>query len=541
MPIEIADPPTIDERVPKQRITVRPSLIRALFCLVLAMIAVTIHGYHPFAVDGSIYVPAIKKLLNPALYPHDAEFFLFPSHLSIFAALIAASVRATSLPLEYLLLVWHVATIAVFLAACWRLCRLCFPRQWTALHGALLMAALLTIPVAGTSLMIWDPYLTSRSFSTPAILMAICCVIEKRLLRAGFWLLAAALVHPLMAVFGATFTVTLYAVQQRNWRLLIGIGAGATAVLLGGMAWARGVPITPEYRAAVLTRSYFFLPRWEWYEVFGLIAPLLLFGLMLWYRRHDSDRRISHCLTAAVLFGVFFLLAGTMIGENPSLLLIAKFQPLRAFHLLYVLLFLLPVNAFLVRVTASGLIPASALLTSVMALMFVVQQQTFPSSPHVELPWSHAGNEWVQAFDWVRGNTPKDAVFALDGRYTETPGEDCQGFNARAERSSLPDVSKDGGVVALFPGIAIDWARETEATAEIRGLSSGGGYRALSATGASWVLLQRQQTTHLDCPYENAAVAVCRLTASDPPTAVDGSKDERLPRVASLARTTAVR
>lgn len=513
MPIEIADSPVAEDTALQLPSTLSVPVKRALICLALAIAAVLIHGYHPFAVDGSIYVPAIKKQLNPELYPQNAEFFLFPARLSVFAAVVAGSVRATHIPLEYMLLLWHLATIAVFLAACWRLCRMFFSRDWEALQGTLLMAALLTIPVAGTSLMVSDPYLTSRSFSTPAVLMAICCVLENKTVRAALWLLAAALVHPLMAVFGGTFVIILYAIQKRSWVLLATTVTGGAATVIAGIWWARGVVVSPEYRAAVLTRSYFFLSRWEWYEIFGLIAPLVLFAAMLWLRRRDADRRLRDCLFATLVYGTFFLLIGAIISGSTGLLVIAKFQPLRAYHLLYVLLFLLPVNAFLMKVARP--MAAVAVLLVVAAGMFFVQQQTFPASAHVEWPWSEARNNWVQAFDWVRNNTPVNAVFALDGRYTETSGEDCQGFSARAERSSLADVSKAGGVAALFPSIASDWARETQADSLIPNLGDEKDMRALVQSGASWVLLRRDEAAKLDCPYQNAAVAVCRLQVNE--------------------------
>src|SRR5579884_2742010 len=141
MPIEISAPPVAESSASMQKLRLPAPIVRAGICLCLAAIAILVHGYHPFAVDGSIYVPAIKKQLNPGLYPKDAEFFLFPAQLSIFATMVAKSVRVTRLPLEYLLLLWHMLTISLFFAACWRLCRLCFARSWEAFHGILLMGA----------------------------------------------------------------------------------------------------------------------------------------------------------------------------------------------------------------------------------------------------------------------------------------------------------------------------------------------------------------------------------------------------------------
>jgi len=49
-----------------------PSLQKWAFVMLLTVAAIAIHGYHPYSEDAGIYVPAIKKLLNPELYPHSA-------------------------------------------------------------------------------------------------------------------------------------------------------------------------------------------------------------------------------------------------------------------------------------------------------------------------------------------------------------------------------------------------------------------------------------------------------------------------------------
>ena len=41
----------------------------------LTLLALLVHGYHPGAEDDGVYLPAIKHDLNPALYPHDSDFF----------------------------------------------------------------------------------------------------------------------------------------------------------------------------------------------------------------------------------------------------------------------------------------------------------------------------------------------------------------------------------------------------------------------------------------------------------------------------------
>jgi len=70
--------------------------------------ALFIHGYHPWAEDGAIYLPGVEKILHPRLFPFNAQFFESHAHLTFFPNLIAASVRLTHLPLLYALFFWHL-------------------------------------------------------------------------------------------------------------------------------------------------------------------------------------------------------------------------------------------------------------------------------------------------------------------------------------------------------------------------------------------------------------------------------------------------
>src|ERR1700692_3712996 len=100
---------------------------------VLTMFALLIMGYHPGLEDDAFYLAAIKRNLNPALYPHDAEFFRLQFQATIFDKLIAFSVRLTHLPLAWTVLLWQVAAIFLLLHGCWRISRRCFMQpaaQW---------------------------------------------------------------------------------------------------------------------------------------------------------------------------------------------------------------------------------------------------------------------------------------------------------------------------------------------------------------------------------------------------------------------------
>jgi len=161
-----------------------------------------------------------------------------------------------------------------------------------------------------------------------------------------------------------------------------------------------------------------------------------------------------------------------------------------------------------------------AAFTVLAAIMLQVDGMAFPASKYLELPsalgWTGGGgeNRWVEAFVWIRENTPKDAVFALDANYTVRDGEDAQGFRAIAERSSLPD-SKDGGTASNRPELTEGWSQgmalQTGLGGGVGGKAGPGRFAALKAVGATWVILERDAAAGFRCAYENEAVKVCRL------------------------------
>ena len=140
---------------------VKPTDILILFLLTAA--AFLTHGYHPGAEDAEIYIPGVLKLLKPQLFPYNAEFFGSHAHLTLFPNLIAASVRISHLSLGTVLLLWQFASIFLLLLACWLLSGKCFREQNECWAGVSLVAALLTLPVAGTALYILDQYTNPRN------------------------------------------------------------------------------------------------------------------------------------------------------------------------------------------------------------------------------------------------------------------------------------------------------------------------------------------------------------------------------------------
>lgn len=140
----------------------------------LTLAVLLVHGFHPRAEDGGLYVSGVEQILQPSLFPSDRSFVTAPFQYSLFAPGIAGLVRLTHAPLDDVLLGLYLFTTLLLLYAALGLARRCFPSQpgaqWS---GIALLAAWWTLPVAGTSLLLMDPYLTARSFSTPFTLLAL--------------------------------------------------------------------------------------------------------------------------------------------------------------------------------------------------------------------------------------------------------------------------------------------------------------------------------------------------------------------------------
>src|ERR1035437_7228482 len=120
--------------------------------LALTFLAVVVHGYHLGADDAAIYVPAIKRVADPSLYPFGSEFFMSHARLSLFPDLVGQTSRITHIPVDSVIFFWHLTGVFLLLLAAWQLLGACFLSQPARWGGVSVLAAVLCVPVAGTAL-----------------------------------------------------------------------------------------------------------------------------------------------------------------------------------------------------------------------------------------------------------------------------------------------------------------------------------------------------------------------------------------------------
>jgi hypothetical protein len=493
-----------------------PTNLALLALLTTAAFAVM--GYHPGLEDDAFYLAAIKKNLNPALFPHDSEFFTVQFQATIFDKLIAFSVRLTHLPLAWMELLWQFAAIFFILHGCWRIARRCFTRTEAHWAATAMIAALLTLPVTGIAVNFADQYLHPRALATAAILAAVVAVIDSRLWLAVFLLAVAFSIHAIMSAFGISLCAFLYWSLRRP--ILRRPPPGLIAAILFPLGWIFE-PASDAWRQAAATRSFYFLNRWEWYEWLGVFAPLaLLFACQRFLRSNRSlaGPVLLPLVSALLYYGAFQTVVGLAIMFPPSLERLRPFEPMRYLHLLYVFFFLIAGGFLGSYVLGRRAYRWALLFLPLSAGMFYAQRQMYPASPHIEWPGAAPKNPWIEAFAWIRQNTPVDARFALDPHYVTLAGEDYHGFRALAERSVLADYEKDGGMACRVPRLAPRWLKEATAQSGWRNFGPGDFQRLKKDFGVAWVLLSRRDAQYsvsdpndMTCAHENQEIKVCRL------------------------------
>jgi hypothetical protein len=377
-----------------------------------------------------------------------------------------------------------------------------------------LIAALLTIPVAGTALYIMDQYFNPRNLAAFAGIFAATRILKKNYLAAVLWVVFAAAVHPLMAAFAASFCVLLVAMEKLENKRHSTIGAARLGVALGCLlpfGISLDPPTSQAYHEAAMQHGFHYIQLWHWYEVLGAIAPAALF---LWFGRIAKAREwneLQRVCRALVIYDVVYFAAALVVDLPKRFESLARLQPLRSLHLLYMILFIVMgglLGEYFLKNRAWRWL---ALFLPLSAGMFAAQRALFPASPHLELPGMAPRNPWGQAFIWVRDHTPIDALVALDPFYLRLPGEDSVGFRCLALRSRMVDVAKDSGAVSMFPPLADDWWNQMQDLRNWKNFHVSDFERLKQKYGVSWVIVQQSGPPGLDCPYANRAVKVCRV------------------------------
>jgi hypothetical protein len=270
-------------------------------------------------------------------------------------------------------------------------------------------------------------------------------------------------------------------------------------------------PPPPSYHEVALRQSYFFVLRWHWYEWLGVIGPVLLFWWLARLARRRGLENMELVSRAMIPYIVLATVAAIVLSIPARFEALTRFEPLRCLALAYMILIVIGGGLLSLHVLRSSVWRWLVLFVPLSLGMYAAQRQIFPASAHIEWPWARPSNPWAQAFEWVREKTPTDALFALNPQHMALPGEDENGFRARAERSRLADAVKDKGAASAFPPLSDKWLEQFRDQENWEQFQKGDFERLRQKYGVSWIVVERPGPEGLDCPYENSKVRVCRL------------------------------
>jgi hypothetical protein len=121
---------------------------------------------------------------------------------------------------------WQFASIALIVFGCWSIARKLFPEARAQWAGVAMVAAMFTLPVAGTALYLVDQHLHPRTMATAFILLAVRASWRIKGWQAALLLLLAFVLHPIMGAMGISFCFFLAMVLLEPVRLAAALASG---------------------------------------------------------------------------------------------------------------------------------------------------------------------------------------------------------------------------------------------------------------------------------------------------------------------------
>ncbi len=290
--------------------------------LALALLWALAHGFVGIEHDARIYMGRALADIDPAV-GRDLMFRLDgQSSFSVFR-FVAARLAAT-IGLGPTVLVLSLAALVVRFAALAALARALLPGRAIVLGlaCACVLSAFYTpwnLIAAGESLPI------PRPFAEAAVLAGLAALCRERPLACAAWLLAATLVHPIMALPGFGVLLVVLGLRDRRWL----IAAALTSAAIAAAGWL-GLPLAKRLLITVERNTYLYVGRWPGGDLVGatIVRGATIALAAAWLR---GPARIV--LLSALGIGMAGVLASYVFVDLFGNLLVVQAQVWRALWL----------------------------------------------------------------------------------------------------------------------------------------------------------------------------------------------------------------
>jgi hypothetical protein len=298
----------------------------ALAAIVAAALALWIVcvGYSGIIHDAHLYSLQALARLHPDLLGQDLYLrFGSQDRFTLFSPIYSTLIAWLGLePAAALLTVLsHLA----FYASAAFLARQLLPARLALLSVALLVA----VPGGygpGDMFHTVEPFITPRMAAEALVLTALAAALSKKYVLVAVCLVAALLLHPLMAMAGVALLLVITVALPRP-RLTAILGGAALLALAVLLALVPSLRFDEAWRAVILDRvGYVFLSRWSPESWVRTLVPLVTLTAALLVLGKSRPRRIG---TAALVLGLGGLLLTFYGADLLHFALITQSQPWR--------------------------------------------------------------------------------------------------------------------------------------------------------------------------------------------------------------------
>lgn len=304
----------------------RARLTSGVLGLAIVCAWMLLHGYRGLWHDARLYTLQALALLKPELLGNDV-FLRFGSqdNYTIFSPLYAAAIGAFGVEPAAALLTFLFQ--AAFVAAAWLLAHRLLPPR------LVLLGVALTIATPGdyggyATFRYLEDFLTPRLLAEACVLAGLAAMTARRHGLSWGCLLAASVLHPLMAAAGVAlvFCVQVAFVRPRIVIAACALSVAGMAIIFGLTPLGTHLRFDDHWLKLVQQTNYLFVTRWPRDDWAGAIVPVITLTVGAITLESSQARTLCSATLLVCLAGI----AMTWLGADVlHIVLVTQVQPWR--------------------------------------------------------------------------------------------------------------------------------------------------------------------------------------------------------------------